>query len=240
LQPAPFWEALDQAKNEAFMILPPISPDWWGPLANHFMSALRRKVKMTIISELPKEDARDYPGQVIRDLRLYGANVVLSEGFSDLLTLIDGFHFSVGAPGGPAGQKRWPFLFSLELPRTVPLLMDLFQYQTIQTKLGPGGLHGCPLCGWPYLLVNQGRLRDFDYRQALRLGCLNPSCANHKRPRRLDERWPFTNPPVCPVDKMTPYVQKTTGRAQSWVCPKHETQCPTYRFVPGDCPHYQP
>ncbi|MDR0621581.1 MAG: hypothetical protein LBJ61_06875 [Deltaproteobacteria bacterium] len=240
LQPAPFWEALDQAKNEAFMILPPFEKDWWLPLANHFMSALRRKVKLTIVSELPQEGSRDYPGQVIRELRLFGANVVLSEGFSDLLTLIDGKHFSLGAPGGQAGRKRWPFLVSLELPETVPLLMNLFQSDTIQTKLGPGGPHGCPLCGWPYLLVNQGRQRDFDYRQGLRLGCLNPSCANHKRPRRLDERWPFTNPPVCPVDKMTPYSLKPAGRTQNWVCPKHGPDCPTFRHVPGDCPNYRP
>jgi hypothetical protein len=238
LQPSPFWEALDQAKNEAFMVLPAFEPDWWGPLANHFLSALRRKVKMTIISELPKEEARQYPSQVIRELRLYGANVLLSEGFSDLMTLVDGHHFSMGAPGGQAGYKRWPFLVSLELPNSVPLLMDLFQYKTIQAKLGPGGLHGCPLCGWPYLLVNQGKQRDFDFSQALRLGCLNPSCPNHKRPRRLDERWPISAPPACPVDK-TPYVLKTSGRTQSWVCPKHGPDCPSYRFVPGDCPTYR-
>jgi hypothetical protein len=238
LQPSPFWEALDQAKNEAFMVLPAFEPDWWGPLANHFLSALRRKVKMTIISELPKEEARQYPSQVIRELRLYGANVLLSEGFSDLMTLVDGHHFSMGAPGGQAVHKRWPFLVSLELPNSVPLLMDLFQYKTIQAKLGPGGLHGCPLCGWPYLLVNQGKQRDFDFSQALRLGCLNPSCPNHKRPRRLDERWPISVPPSCPIDK-TAYVLKTSGRSQTWVCPKHGSNCPSYRFVPGDCPTYR-
>lgn len=240
LQPAPFWEALDQAKNEAFMVLPPFTRDWWPPLASHFLSALRRKVKMTIIAEMPEEEARDYPGQVIRNLRLNGANVVISEGFSDLLTLIDGRHFSLGAPGAQAARGRWPFLLSLELPSTVPLLMDLFQTETLKAKLGPGGLHGCPLCGWPHLLVNQGRPRDFDYRQGLRLGCLNPSCANHKRPRRLDERWPFASLPVCPADKMTPYALKPSGRTQNWVCPKHGADCPTYRYVPGDCPTYRP
>jgi hypothetical protein len=240
LQSPPFWEALDQAKNEALIVLPPFEEDWWAPLSGHFMSALRRKVKITVIAELPGEGARKYPGQAIRELRLFGANVVLAKGFCDFLTMVDGRHFSLGAPGGQASQKRWPFLLSLDLPLTVPLIMSLFQYQTLQAKLGPGGLNNCPLCGWPYLLVNQGRPRDFDYRQALRLGCLNPSCANHKRPRRLDERWPFTNPPTCPSDGLVTYELRATGRYNNWVCPKHGPNCPTYRHVPGDCPNYRP
>jgi hypothetical protein len=240
LQPAPFWEALDQAKTEALMVLPPFDQAWWPPLAGHFLSALRRKVKLTVITELPAEKERQYPGQVIRELRLYGATVILSQGFHDLMSLIDGRHFTLGAPGGQSGPRRWPFLVALDLPAAVPLIMSLFQHRTLQEKLGPGGPQGCPLCGWPYLLINQGRPRDFDYRQGLRLGCLNPSCANHKRPRRLDERWPFTSPPVCPVDGQSVYDLKTVGRTRSWVCPKHGADCPTYRLVPGDCPDRLP
>ncbi|MDR1111900.1 MAG: hypothetical protein LBP92_14690 [Deltaproteobacteria bacterium] len=239
-QPAPFWEALDKARDEALFVMPPFGPSWWPPLAGHFLSALRRKVRLTIISELPPEESRQFPGQVIRELRLNGANVILSEGFRDLMALIDGHHFSLGAPGGPAGHKRWPFLVSLELPRTAPLISGLLQSRTLQDKLGPGGPHNCPLCGWPFVLVNQGRPRDFDYRQSLRLGCLNTSCANHRRPRRLDERWPFPAPPVCPRDNLSAYVLSPPGRGQSWVCPRHGPECPSYRLVPGDCPNHRP
>jgi hypothetical protein len=239
LQPAPFWEALDKAKTEAFMILPAFEPSWWPPLAGSFMSALRRKLKITILSDLPMEENKDYAGQIIRELRLYGANVVLAEGFSDLLVIIDDHHLSLGFPANSSGHKRWPFLSSYELPKAAPLISALLQSQTLHDKLGPGGLHSCPLCGWPFVLVNPGKPRDFAFRQSLRLGCLNPSCSTHKRPRRLDERWPFPTAPVCKREGV-PYVLKVTRRSRSWVCPKHGAQCPTYRYVPGDCPSCQP
>jgi hypothetical protein len=240
LQSPPFWESLNKASKEALVVLPAFEPAWWPALAPYFVSALRRKVKVTIISDYPTEEAKEYSGQVIRELRLFGGVVILAEGFNDLLALIDGRFFSLGAPGGPPGQKRWPFLISLDLPETAPLLADLLQSRTLQEKLGPGGRLNCPLCGWPYLLVNQGRPRDLSYRQSLRLACLNPACLVGKRPRRLDERWPFSTPPLCPQDKQSVYQLMKSGRRQSWICPVHGSACPVYRPVPGDCPGSSP
>jgi hypothetical protein len=234
LQSVPFWEALDKATVEALMVLPPFDPSWWPPLSNNFLCSLRRKVKLTVLCEVPPDGNRDYVSQVIRELRLYGGNVILAQGFADLMTLIDNHHFSLGFPGGPPGHKRWPFLTNLELPKTVPLLSQLLQSKILQAKLGPGGLHNCPLCGWPFLLINQGKPRNFADQQSLRLGCLNPSCATHKYPRPLDERWPFLEAPLCPQDGITAYTLRVSKRHKSWVCPKHGDQCPIYRMVPGD------
>ncbi|MDR1050546.1 MAG: hypothetical protein LBP95_05590 [Deltaproteobacteria bacterium] len=236
----PFWEALERARETALVVAPPFDPSWWPPLAPCFLAALRRKVRMAVLAELPPEAGRDYASRVIRDLRLHGANVVLTRGFNDLLAVVDGVHFSLGSPGGPPGRGRWPFLTSLELPLAAPVVTGLLQAPLIEARLGPGGPHNCPLCGWPFLLFNKGRPRGFGDPQPLRLGCLNPSCLAHKNPGPLDGRRPFSSPPVCPEDGRTEYELTTSRRRRTWVCPVHGPKCPSHRHVAGDCPPGEP
>jgi hypothetical protein len=232
------WEALNRAQREALFCLPPFEPSWWAPLSIHFQGALNRQVRITVLTQTPPPDpeARKYCDAVIRDLKLFGAQVVVTEGFPDLTGLIDQRYFAWGLPGGrmAKGRGEWNRLWTLELPRAAPILAQAVQAPLIAKKLGPKGFRNCPRCGWPYVLINKARAQDFNHRQPLRLGCLNPSCPNRQKPRRLDERWPFLAPPVCPRDETTPYVRIPASRGEVWVCPNHERECPRLKVIPGD------
>jgi hypothetical protein len=151
------------------------------------------------------------------------------------LAIIDSRHITLSSAESLGPGKRWPEPFTAELSKTSKLLMDFFQLQTLTTKLGPGGLRNCPLCGWPFVLINTPRLHGFGDKQPFKLGCLNPSCSNNKKPRRFDERFPFQSPPVCLIEPGTEYVIKKSGRKSVWVCPKHSAQCPSFRVIAGDC-----
>jgi hypothetical protein len=229
------WEALDQAQQEAFFSLPVFEPSWWAPLSIHFQAALNRRVKITVLAQTPPPDAQKYCDTVIRDLRLFGAQVTLAQGFADLVGLIDQRYFAWGWPGpGLGGPPGWRSLWALDLPRATPLVAQVAQAALIAKKLGPRGFRNCPQCGWPYILINQAKAQDFHHRQPLRLGCLNPNCPNHHQPRRLDERWPFLTPPICPQDKETRYVRRQKGRGEVWACPAPGHDCPRLKVIPGD------
>jgi hypothetical protein len=228
------WQALDQALREGFFCFPVFEPHWWAPLSLHFQAALNRQVKITILAQVPPEDKKEYCGTVIRDLKLFGAQVILSEGFSDLFGLIDQKHFNWGLPGRVvSGRLDWNNLWNMEIPSAGPHIAEVIQAPLIAEKLGPRGFRNCPQCGWPYVLINNVTAKDFNHRQPLRLGCLNPGCPNHHNPRRLDERWPFLTPPVCPKNNITSYVRIPKGRSEIWFCPDHE-DCPQYKVIPGD------
>jgi hypothetical protein len=231
-------EALDRAKDQVVAFLPPFEPSWWPQIGPHFMGALRRKLKVTIMATMPSEAELNYSDTAIRDLRLFGANVILSKGFSDLLVIIDRRFLTLAS--AVSLSLRRPIILNFELPNTSETLLNLMQLSTIAEKLGPGAPRNCPLCGWPYILINSDRPRGFADRQALKLGCLNQICPSAKKPRRLDERWPLTSPPTCQVDRLTSYELKRRGRHYEWICPKHPDSCPSLRQVPGDCPTYQP
>ncbi|MDR0548629.1 MAG: phospholipase D family protein, partial [Deltaproteobacteria bacterium] len=233
------WEALNRAQREALFCLPAFEPNWWTPLSIHFQGALNRNVRITILTEPPPPqdpEARKYCDAAIRDLKLFGAQVVVAEGFSDLMGLIDQKSFAFGLPPSKTrtGSREWNNVWTLELPHAAPIIAYAAQAPLIAEKLGPRGFRHCPQCGWPYVLVNKARAQDFNHRQPLRLGCLNPGCPNHRNPRRLDERWPFLAPPVCPQDETTPYIRVHRGRGEVWVCPLHERECPRLKVIPGD------
>ncbi|MDR2423002.1 MAG: hypothetical protein LBE01_06445, partial [Deltaproteobacteria bacterium] len=193
------WEALNRAQKEAIFFLPPFEPAWWTPLSVHFQAALNRQVKIVVLAQAPDPSQRKYCDVVIRDLKLFGAQVVVAQGFPDLVGVIDQRYFAWGAPGWLAsGRPDWNWLWALEIPKAAPIAAQVAQAPLIAEKLGPKGFRHCPRCGWPYVLINQAKAQDFNHRQPLRLGCLNPGCANRQKPRRLDERWPFLAPPVCP------------------------------------------
>jgi hypothetical protein len=228
------WEALNKAKNEAFFCLPPFEPAWWTPLSIHFQSALNRQVKITILAQTPEPEQRKYADTVIRDLKLFGAQVALAQGFPDLMGLIDQKYFAWGWPGRFGLGHDWNHLWTLELPLASPWINQVIQATLLSEKLGPRGFRHCPLCGWPYVVINQAKAQDFQRRQPLRLGCLNPACPIHQQPRRLDERWPFLNAPICPKDQKTPYIRQPKGRGEIWVCPSPAHDCPPIKVIPGD------
>jgi hypothetical protein len=229
-----FPDIIDQAKESIFCVLPPMEPLWWNQLSPRFQSALRRRVKVLVISDLPPEDNRDYPGSAIRELRIAGAMVLLGQGFSAFTAIIDKKVFAYGFLDNQPGLRAWKGFSSINIPLGAPLILNMAQLPLILKKLGPSAFRNCPSCGWPYLLINQDRTRGFGDLNSLKLGCLNESCPIHKKPRPLDERWPFLSPPTCKVDGETPYQRMEEGRHSYWVCPKHPDHCPRHRVIPGD------
>ncbi|MDR2353850.1 MAG: hypothetical protein LBF22_12000, partial [Deltaproteobacteria bacterium] len=231
----PFREAVEQVKHQIFLIVPQIEPTWWPRIAPQIIGALRRKIKVTLVASLPVSSNRDYPGQVIRDLKNFGALVILSQGLEGFLALLDNEFLAWGDIY--TGSPNFRPLSAITLPQTIQEINHILQIPLIQQKLAPGAFRNCPVCGWPYVLINQARLRGFGDLNSLKLGCLNESCANHKRPRPLHERWPFINTPLCTVDNTTPYEIITRGKKDFWACPNHPAEvCPRYRVIAGDRP----
>lgn len=239
-QPVPsFWEALDAAKSEVWAILPAFEAYWWRPLEEHFLSAARRRVRVTLFSAPPGEGIdREYTASAIRTLSAYGCTVHLATGFPGFLAAVDGRHLSWGhlAAGGQ-GVHIWGGLRSAQLPRAVPVLGEIMQIELINERMGRrgGGLKNCRRCGWPLLLVNQEQARGFSDEQPLKISCLN-NCQGSRNNRRLDEREPFPAPPQCGLDRRSAYQRIWRGRQEVWVCPRHPDgeHCPSYRVLPGD------
>ena len=233
-QVPPFWEALDKAKKSLWAILPDFEELIWKQLEPHFLAALRRRCKVTVIVPPPSgpQEKRDFAMQSIRNLALYGASVVLGKNFPPFMAVIDDSHFTWGPLEPTAG---WSALTSAELPKALPFLAEIIQLPLILEKLSlsRGGVRNCPLCGWPLILINQEKPRGFGDAEALRLSCLGDAC---KIGRRLDERWPLLKAPICGVDQTTSYVRQKKQRQEFWVCPKHPDglACPAYKVSPGD------
>jgi hypothetical protein len=228
-----FDDALDKAKESVFFITPPPEESFWPPLAQKLSGAARRRVKTTVLVTPPEGDDLKYVDLAIRDLRLNSINVILAKGFEGLAAVIDERILALGRLELLPGQRLSPRMVVMEARNTARALLTILQFPSIQEKLGPGGLRACPACGWPHVLVNEGRPRDLGDLQPLKIGCLNRACDRHKRPRRLDERGPFETPPLCPEDG-TAYVRAGRGLRARWICPVHRERCPSYRVLPGD------
>lgn len=235
-----FQEALEKAKGSVFCSLPPMGDGWWKAAAPSFQGALRRKVKLTLFAAAPEEAAPDPPvrsEESLRLLKVSGAQVLLAEGFPGFAATVDRLRFFWGEPGaGPS--KPWKAACSFAAPRASALIEEVLQLPLLASKLGAGPFRSCPLCGWPFLLVNRVKPRGFGNANPLRLGCMNPSCRWSRDPRPLDERWPFASPPVCREDGATPYERVRMGKKEFWACPKHPggDPCPRLKAVPGDPP----
>jgi hypothetical protein len=189
------------------------------------------------LPERADERSRDRPEEHLRALRVSGAQILLAEGFPGFAATVDRRRFFWGEPGGgPA--RAWKTVCSLDAPRAAAVLEDVLQLPLVGEKLGPGSYRSCPMCGWPFLIVNRGRRRGFGDANPLKLGCTNPSCPRSGDPRPLDERWPFQAPPLCREDGRTPCERVLVGRKEFWVCPNHPDgdTCPRCRTVPGDPP----
>jgi hypothetical protein len=231
----PFPEAVERARESIILALPPMEPLWWSQLSPRVLSALRRGVKVMVFAELPGPENRDYPGNAIRELRVAGALVFITRGFSAFTAVLDQRRFTWGEAENLPGPGAFKGLRSVILQKAAPLILDLLQLPLIREKLGPGAFRNCPSCGWPYVIVNQDRLKGFGDFNSLKLGCVNENCPAHKKPRPLDERWPFSQPPLCAEDKSTPYERHPRGKRAYWRCPRHpEGPCPQYRVIPGD------
>jgi hypothetical protein len=154
--------------------------------------------------------------------------VILASGFPGFLAGVDDRHLIWGAEGM---ELRL-------LPPAAPFLAEILQLKLIVEKMGRrgGGLKNCRRCGRPLVLVNQTQLRGLGDEQPLQVGCLGCPAAGRQR---LDERRdPFSAPPKCGLDRLTPYQRLHHGRQEVWSCPLHPggPDCPSYRVIPGDCP----
>jgi hypothetical protein len=231
-------QALAQAKTEVLSIFPAISPAWY-PALKESLEKAASKASLTILAEVPGPDGGQFPDMAVRDLKRRGAMVVPSTGFSGLLSIIDSRIISLEG-ARTAWDRDIAHLPALYMPEASEAILETLQYRLLRKKLEGSGYRQCPLCGWPFLLVFSHRPQNFGDRQPLKLGCLNPACPTYRRPRPLDERWPFREMgPVCPVDNSTRYQLRHKGSRASdknryWACPKHPDSCPWHRLLPGD------
>jgi hypothetical protein len=234
----PFLEALERASESVFCAIPAGGGDWWAAAARGLHAALRRRVKVTLYAGLPQDGGGDSRREdSLRSLRLSGAQVLLAEGFPGFAAAVDGRRFFWGDPAPPVPSKAWQAPRSFDAPRASALLEEILQIPLVALKLGPGSPKSCPLCGWPFLLVNLRRPRGFGDANPLKLGCPNPSCPGSRDPRPLDERWPYASPPACREDGATPYERRRIGKKEFWICPNHpaaDGACPRSRVIPGD------
>lgn len=234
-----FWEALDRARSEVWAILPVFEGFWWRPLEEHFLSAARRRARVTILCAPPGPDSdKEEAGKAIKTLSACGCSVHLAAGFPGFMALVDGIHFTWGnIVTGVKGAHIWGGLKSVALPEAAPLISEILQLDLINDKMGrrSGGLKNCRKCGWPLVLINQEQARGFSDEQPLKIGCLG-GCRGSRAVRRLDEREPFLAPPKCRVDRITFYRRRWRGRQETWLCPNHPDgdSCPAYRVVSGD------
>jgi hypothetical protein len=226
---------VSEAKESLTLVLPPMEPLWWAELSPPLFAAAVRGVRVAVFTGVPPEGSRELPGNAIRELRAAGAAVHLAQGFPGFMAVTDSEWLHFGFLDDQPGARAFRGVYGERSAEAARLAEILLQLSVIRQKLGPGAFRSCPLCGWPYLIVNQDRSRGFGDLNSLKLGCASESCALHKKPRPLDERWPFASPPLCRENNETPYQRVRAGRLSFWVCPKHpEGPCPSHRVLPGD------
>jgi hypothetical protein len=237
LSEASFQEALEAASASVFCSLPAQGPDWWRATSPGLLGAIRRGARVTVLAAPPGRDGDGHPEEALRGLRVAGGLVLMAEGFPAFTGIVDRRRLFWGdpAPPGPGTRQR---ALALDAPRACAALEEVLQLPLIEAKLAPGPSRSCPLCGWPFLLVNRDRPRGFGDTNPLKLACLNPSCQGSRSPRPLHERWPYPSPPLCRVDGATPYGRVRIGKKEFWICPTHPEggPCPRSRVVPGDPP----
>ncbi|MDL2259969.1 hypothetical protein LJB99_03735 [Deltaproteobacteria bacterium OttesenSCG-928-K17] len=183
-----FWEALDKAKEDIWLIAPALEAFWWRPLEEHFWAAARRGVKVTLLVSPPGRDMdSQYAAKAIRTMFAYGGRVHLAQGLPGFMALIDKAHLTWGnLRNSPQPARIWSGLASAVLPLAGPEISRILQIDLINEKMDRGGgLKICRDCGWPLVLVNQDKVRGLNDDQPLKTACLK-GCGGAAALRRLD------------------------------------------------------
>lgn len=228
---------LSSAKESIFGLVPYFGEFRWPTIEPIFRKALSNEVQVTLVTPpLSEAENRDYVEKAIKNLRDLGAIVVPSSGLHGKDVIIDARIHYTGSLNWASHRGRAEIMHRTDNPALARLVLEFLQAKHIRAAAEHEGgtSRTCPQCGGPVHVVNQRVQGRFDFRQALKIGCVNFQRSGCKYLRDIDERAPFRELPRCKIDGRTKYRRIRRGRGEIWQCPKHPKGCPTERVVPGD------
>jgi hypothetical protein len=236
-----FFNDLRAAKESIFGLVPFFGEYRWPKVEPLIREALERGVEVTLVTPPPSEaENRSYVEKAIHSLRQLGAVVVPAMGLHGKDIIIDARVHYTGSLNWASHRGRAEIMHRTENADYARTVLDYLQARHIRSAAATGREpRACPNCLGPVQVVNErGMLREWD-KQPIKIGCSNwqldkKSCKGFLVP--IDQRAPFSQPPLCAVDHRTKYRRVKRGKGESWVCPKHPKTCERYKVVPGDPP----
>jgi AAA domain/PLD-like domain len=223
------------ASDSVFGLVPYFGEYRWPRVQPLFAAALDRGIEVTLVVS-PAEEAhnRSYVEQAVENLRSLGAVVIPGSGLHGKDIVIDERIHYTGSLNWASHRGRAEIMHRTQSSSYARLVLQYLQARYIRAAavLDDGSPRTCPKCGGPTRVVNQRRQRAQWERQAMKIGCANPSCQKYLRD--LDERPPYRDVPRCRKDGRTKMRRVSHGRWETWQCPKHPKDCGREKVVPGD------
>jgi hypothetical protein len=231
-----FFLDLNEAKESIFGLVPFFGEYRWPRVEPLIRQALERGVEVTLITPPPSEaENKSYVEKVIQSLRDLGAVVVSAMGLHGKDIVIDGRIHYTGSLNWASHRGRAEIMHRTENREYARTVLEYLQARHIRSAAGPGvRARVCPQCRGPTQVVNQARPMSQWDKQPMKIGCADYQNTGCKYLVDIDQRPPFTEPPLCSVDLRTKYRRVKRGRSETWECPKHPKQCERFKVVPGD------
>ena len=230
-----FTQDINASVTSIFALAPYFGEYRWPKIQPLFDAALKRDVKVTIITPpLTEVQNKSYVDRVIKNLRNLGAVVVSASGLHGKDVIIDERIVYTGSMNWSSHRGRLEIIHRIDAPQYAKQCLEFIQARHIRQSAfhEDGSPRTCPKCGFPIHIVNQRTQHgQWDF-QPMKVGCTNPNCDGYLR--NIDERPPFKNVPICQVDGRTKYRRVRRRKSEIWECPKHPKECPVEKVVPGD------
>jgi hypothetical protein len=231
-----FFKDLRTAAVSIFGLVPFFGEFRWPKVEPLIRQALERGVEVTLVTPPPSEaDNKSYVENAIRSLRQLGAVVVSATGLHGKDIIIDGRIHYTGSLNWASHRGRAEIMHRTENAEYARTVLDYLQARHIRSAARAGTRpRTCPQCEGATQVVNQARPMSQWDKQPMKIGCANYQSTRCKYLVDIDQRPPFTQPPLCGVDGRTKYRRVKRGRAEWWECPKHPKNCERHKLVPGD------
>jgi KaiC/GvpD/RAD55 family RecA-like ATPase len=230
-----FAKDINAAKTSIFALAPYFGEYRWPKIQPLFSAALSRNVEITIITPpLTEAPNKGYVEKVITNLRSLGAIVATASGIHGKDIIIDEKIVYTGSMNWSSHRGRIEVMHRINAPKYAKQYLEYLQAKHIRQSVtnDDGTPRLCPYCSCLIQIVNQRRQHfPWDF-QAMKIGCTNPDCQGYLRD--IDERPPYKQAPVCPIDGRTRYRRVRRGRGEIWQCPKHPKECERFKVVQGD------
>jgi hypothetical protein len=230
-----FTRDINASATSIFALAPYFGEYRWPKIQPLFNTALKRGVKVTIITPpLAEAQNKSYVENVIKNLRNLGAVVVSASGLHGKDVIIDERIVYTGSMNWSSHRGRLEVIHRIDAPQYAKQCLEFIQARHIRQSSfhEDGSPRTCPKCGFPVHIVNQRTQHGMWDFQSMKVGCTNPNCEGYLR--NIDERPPFKTVPLCQVDGRTKYRRIRRRRGELWECPKHPKECPSEKVVLGD------
>lgn len=231
-----FFEDIKSASREFFGLVAFFGEYRWPRVHPYISDALNRGIAVTLVTPPLSEvkDNKTYVQKAIKNLRDLGAVVVHASGLHGKEIVIDDRVHYVGSLNWASHRGNNEVMHRIESEEWAKTTLKYLQARYIRRAAAyeNGELRSCPNCGGSTHVINQQRQHGTWDKQAIKIGCSNPSCNSYLR--SIDERLPFREFPRCQMDGITKYRKVTKGKGQIWQCPKHPKECKTEKVIPGD------